>query len=387
MSVTLFSSLYSTTILALLALSFWVIYRKFPTVKSAQLWFYTYVFFAISMILLFYRGLGNENPSIVVTLNLLLYSCILLDYFAITLWVKKDPNYKALISITCAVILFHMHYLLIDDRIEIRVLIIRTYIMLFSFACCYQIYSSDIKRNIGHKLAAVFMLVMGLMNAVAFFSFIDGDLQKADMEVSEFYRLTSTFIATSAGPVLFCGAGIFYLLGLLLEKLEWEEENASIDPLTGVYNRRGFTRIMEEELNRSRRLDHPMTLAIVDIDHFKNINDKYGHKTGDEMLIGLSHYLKQELREVDSICRLGGEEFFLLLTNCNVDQAYIIIERIREGLSQKHFSKKYSKLTITGSFGISQANAETDDFTSIYERCDAVLYEAKRSGRNKTMQA
>ena len=258
--------------------------------------------------------------------------------------------------------------------------------MLVSYACFHQIISGNIQRNIGHKLAALFLLFLSLTNAIAFIGFLSVDAQSQGFNAEDFYQLTSTLIVLSATPMLFSAAGIFYLLGLLLDKLKIEQDNTQQDPLTGAYNRRGFDVIFNSELKRSKRLGKPLCIAIVDLDHFKNINDNHGHKVGDKILVSLCKHFQSHLREVDTICRLGGEEFFLLLSNCELDDAYRTMERIRTDLQSQRFIKKLPTLQVTASFGLCQANPKTDDLDTLYKRCDKLLYKAKSAGRNQTVK-
>lgn len=338
------------------------------------------------MALMFYRGLGNENHWLVASINLLMYTAMVTDYFAISLWVKKHINFPLIYGITTTTVLIHMYYLFAEDNIQLRVFLIRGFFMVMSYACFYQIISGNTARNIGHKLAALFLLCLGLTNAAAFIGFLSIDANSQGLNAEEYYQLASTLIVLSATPMLFSAAGIFYLIGLLIDKLTIEQNNAQQDPLTGAYNRRGFDFIFDRELKYSKRLENPLCIAIVDLDHFKSINDNYGHKIGDKILIDLCKHFKSHLREVDSVCRLGGEEFFLLLSNCELEDAYRTIERIRRDLESQRFVKKHPNLQVTASFGLCQANPDVDDLNSLYKRCDQLLYKAKSTGRNQTVK-
>jgi diguanylate cyclase (GGDEF)-like protein len=335
---------------------------------------------------MFYRGLGHEESLLVAAINFLMYLAMITDYIAICLWVKKHVNFALIYGLTTTVFLVHMFYLFIEDNIQMRVFLIRAYFMVISYACFFQIVSGNNHRNIGHKLAALFLLCLGLANATAFVGFLNIDTNSQGLTSGQYYQSYSTLIILSASPTLFSAAGVFYLLGLLLDKLKIEQENAQQDPLTGVYNRRGFDLIIESALKHSKRLETPLCIAIVDLDHFKSINDTYGHKAGDKVLVSLCTHFKHHLREIDSICRLGGEEFLILLSNCHLENAYQTIERIRTDLQSQRFIKKQPNLQVTASFGLCQANPDTDDLNSLYKRCDRLLYKAKSAGRNQTVK-
>ena len=382
----LYATAYGACLLAILALSFFVISRYSPNIRSSWLWFLAFSSFSIAMGLMFYRGLGHEESLLVASINFLMYLAMITDYIAICLWVKKHVNFALVYGITIATFLVHMFYLFIEDNIQMRVFLIRGYFMVMSYACFFQIVSGNNHRNIGHKLAALFLLCLGFANAIAFIGFLSVDASSQGLNAEQYYQLYSTLIVLSASPTLFAAAGIFYLLGLLLDKLKIEQENAQQDPLTGVYNRRGFDLIFDSELKHSKRLDVPLCVAIVDLDHFKSINDTYGHKAGDKILVSLCTHFKHHLSEIDSVCRLGGEEFLILLSNCNLDDAYQTIERIRVDLQSQRFIKKQPKLQVTASFGLCQANPAVDDLNALYKRCDRLLYKAKSAGRNQTVK-
>ncbi len=155
------------------------------------------------------------------------------------------------------------------------------------------------------------------------------------------------------------------------------------DSLTKLYNRQKFNEILTFELNRSIRYGHSFTLAMFDIDFFKNINDTYGHDIGDEVLINLSNTVKHMLRETDVIARWGGEEFMILFPETLLEDGKRIIEKVRETVAQQQLSSSISD-KITCSFGVTQYK-EKDTFNTLLKRVDIALYQAKNDGRNKVV--
>ena len=164
-------------------------------------------------------------------------------------------------------------------------------------------------------------------------------------------------------------------------RLEEEKQKAVTDSLTGLPNREAYGEKVYEEMQRWQRYQHPLSLAVLDIDFFKKINDNYGHQTGDNVLKIVSSTIAKRLREVDFIARFGGEEFVLLLPETRAENALAMLNRIREGLANAPFRYKNEKITITVSIGIAGFQAG-DDSETVFARADQALYDAKEAGRN-----
>ena len=157
----------------------------------------------------------------------------------------------------------------------------------------------------------------------------------------------------------------------------------SFDNLTGVLNRQAFFHILEQEYARVTRFNEPCCVVLMDIDNFKNINDKYGHAAGDEALISIASFIIANLRPYDSICRYGGEEFLICMPKTSLEMAHTIIERIRKDLSQKKICVSDDNcIKIPASFGIAPMSAE-EELKNTIEHADKALYRAKANGRNK----
>jgi diguanylate cyclase (GGDEF)-like protein len=152
------------------------------------------------------------------------------------------------------------------------------------------------------------------------------------------------------------------------------------DPLTGLANRRYFFERLEQALSLAQRHDHPMSLIVCDLDHFKQINDRLGHLTGDRVLEGLGHLLRRECRKEDLPARFGGEEFVVLLPETNARGAGAVAERLRTELACLELRDDGEP--VTGSFGIAEHEAGDDD-GMLVGRADAALYAAKEMGRNR----
>lgn len=162
---------------------------------------------------------------------------------------------------------------------------------------------------------------------------------------------------------------------------------SAVDPLTGCLNRRSFDERSAQEIGRAERYERPLSLIFCDVDHFKSINDRYGHSVGDQVLRAASEALLEGLRsELDSLYRIGGEEFVILLPETGELDAVITAERLRQSLLLLTPAIGEPDLRITASFGVAQWQpGETAD--ALVARADALLYKAKQLGRNRTCPA
>lgn len=158
---------------------------------------------------------------------------------------------------------------------------------------------------------------------------------------------------------------------------------ATTDPLTGALNRRELMQRAEIELERARRYNHPTAAIMLDVDHFKKVNDIYGHIAGDVVLVALAQLLAREIRTSDLVARYGGEEFMLLLTETPIEKAKNIAERIRSTVADTPVVVDDQTIRFTISLGVTSSESVGQDFESLLKESDRLLYQAKRSGRNQ----
>lgn len=159
-----------------------------------------------------------------------------------------------------------------------------------------------------------------------------------------------------------------------------------IDELTQVYNRKHFEAQLKMLINQYERAGEVFTVAIIDLDFFKKVNDTYGHLIGDEVLKGFAVLVKEMKREQDILCRYGGEEFVLLMQNTEVDEAYQLVEKIRQAMMEKAFTANGTTFYVTFSSGIMAVNEQYMHSKKLLEAADQALYAAKTTGRNRTVQ-
>lgn len=197
-----------------------------------------------------------------------------------------------------------------------------------------------------------------------------------------FYKTTMLLDGDSAPSIL--GAAVDVTeerrMRASLEKL------ATTDPLTGIFNRRKFTEIATVELERAKRYGHSLSLVILDVDHFKSVNDNYGHDFGDAALKQLAQILASGTRDIDLVARIGGEEFTLLLPETAAAAAYAVCERLRHDVSSQPVICDKQTRSITISLGVATWHPGMDQQTldTLMSSADSALYRAKRAGRDRT---
>lgn len=184
------------------------------------------------------------------------------------------------------------------------------------------------------------------------------------------------------------------LLTLVANQIALAVENAKLytktrelsvkDELTNLYNRRHFQYVMQMEWKRATRFKHPISVLMIDIDHFKTFNDAYGHLHGDKVLKMISSLLLKNIREVDTLARFGGEEFVALLPDTDKEGAIVVGEKLRRLVESEKFEKEHEGMVpVTISVGISNFPSDAREFDDLIDHADLALYEAKDKGRNR----
>ncbi|GGC93450.1 GGDEF domain-containing protein [Halopseudomonas salina] len=168
--------------------------------------------------------------------------------------------------------------------------------------------------------------------------------------------------------------------------LEEQRKQAMIDTLTGLPNRAGLQKRMNEEYERWQRYGGQLLLVVLDVDHFKRVNDQFGHLAGDKVLRLIAQQLSRRLRKSDFIGRFGGEEFVILMPGTSIEHAAVVLEELRAGIEESPFHFKKERVTITISIGYTDFR-QSDSLEEIFERADQAMYRAKDSGRNSLVRA
>lgn len=199
-------------------------------------------------------------------------------------------------------------------------------------------------------------------------------------------------------PGIFLFGAIFVWLAIALSlqtaadlrRIDLLESENITDPLTKVYNRRYLDRRLEEEVARSRRYALELSVLMLDIDHFKRVNDTYGHQVGDVVLSTLGSLVKTSLRELDVVARYGGEEFLVICTNTGIDGAALVAERLRRLVESLQVeipdgAGGNQTIRISISIGVAGLNTSIDSKDKLVQAADQALYRAKGEGRNRVI--
>ena len=170
------------------------------------------------------------------------------------------------------------------------------------------------------------------------------------------------------------------------ELLDRLRAQATIDPLTGCHNRRGFDEILGVEFQRARRYSRPLTLVLLDIDHFKTVNDAFGHEVGDTARQRIGRAVRHTFRNTDSACRYGGEEFAMIFPETSKDEGYLLAERLRILIETLPPNPEVPR-SLTASFGVAAFPDDGSDISALIRAADRALYLAKANGRNRVEKA
>jgi two-component system cell cycle response regulator len=180
------------------------------------------------------------------------------------------------------------------------------------------------------------------------------------------------------------GRRLIEMQAALFDSRETLAHEATHDALTGMLNRRAILERLEQELSRAHRHINALAVGICDLDHFKQVNDTYGHQTGDEVLVGCAQILKENVRDYDVVGRLGGEEFLVVVPLKAGMDLSSTFDRLRALLAASKISTRSGMLTVTMSIGVAAAAADST-VDEILEAADAALYQAKHEGRNRVV--
>ncbi|TDK36631.1 GGDEF domain-containing protein [Rhizobium deserti] len=240
---------------------------------------------------------------------------------------------------------------------------------------------SSSRRLAGDRFLGILLLVTGVhFVAKAALAVIVGSGSTAKDYIHSNYALVSQ----SSTAVLMVAVGLTLLSVLALEIMAAERNESEMDLLSGLCNRRGFERGVKAAI--SRRPDGQHAVVLCDLDHFKNINDSYGHHAGDMVIRAFGALLSSSAPNEAIVGRMGGEEFAVFLPNTTMDVALLFAHALRSGTAAMDIAGIPSSVTVTASFGVANL-VSADQLEEMLRRADVALYEAKRGGRNRVQQA
>ncbi len=360
---------------ALVLVYLWRVQRNYPPARD---WALGALLTAGGLLLFSLREIAPLWVSEILSNALLLPGWMIFDY-GIAKATGREPPLQLGLSL-CAVALGALvwHGMLAPNRasaIFSHNLVLITFDLYAAYACLTAPKSS---RTLTFRLIG---LLLAILAATCLWRVLAGTLLTAELWAPTTPRLLWVTVALIIFPM------ITMLLALQTSQRLQEElnEQARRDVLTGAFNRRAFEELATREWTLAERQDLPLSMLTVDIDHFKSINDRYGHQTGDTTLTQVSCAAQTSLRASDIWCRYGGEEFVALLPNTTLEQAKAIAERLRASVETAVITPPSGTIRVTVSIGAAEGVSPRGHWTDVLATSDAALYEAKAQGRNRVV--
>ena len=286
----------------------------------------------------------------------------------------KFPDPSLTVIQMCAAILLTMYGMYFAN--ESRGVLLLVYILILIFG----IYKLNTR---GFLYVSAFTLVTYGID-IALLSYFRSDSVNLNIEYLQWLVLSLVLVAFSiiGGHISSLRRHLRISQSELGKSLAIIKEMSIRDELTGVYTRRHLMELLEHEYHRISRGGARFSVAMLDIDYFKSVNDTYGHLTGDEVLRTVSDVIANSLRSADFCGRYGGEEFLLVMTQTNINGALLCAERIRSTIEQSRFPNMGADFRVTVSLGVTEFGGK-EDIPTMIERADKALYRAKETGRNR----
>ncbi|NNM83223.1 MAG: GGDEF domain-containing protein [Burkholderiales bacterium] len=350
---------------------------------SIAIWGKSRFFAGLGFVFLALRGTVIPVPIVIVAANSFLFTSVLLSVFAFkSCLARPHPKFPSTAMVWAGFLVLW----LILQAIGIPEYM-RLALFTFYFSVCLAIVSRDLafgwsKNSILQKFLGIVTPVFSLL---AFIRGVDALLHPSQ---GLFSHSASQVAVMFIGFVESVSTSFGFLL-LAKERTDRElEMQASTDPLTGLPNRRAFQSMAEMVFSLEKRTGRPVSLLFLDIDHFKKINDRYGHDAGDRILVEFAGILRNSVRQCDIPVRVGGEEFGVLMPETSPAAAYEAAERIRIATESCRVEMRGESVNFTISIGVyGEETAFSPDLDAYFKNADGALYRAKQNGRNRVEMA
>jgi diguanylate cyclase (GGDEF)-like protein len=367
----------TAAIFASLCLYMLLIHRSTPGLRGVRQIVFGYAAFAVGVELRALRGLIPDFFSITVANSLLILINVFL-YWGIAELLHRKPQRWLLAALVIPTVAFSLYFSYVRPDVSIRIIAISA-IAVLQYGFLVHLLSGPGPRRIHmprRGLAALFTLYAALNIYRAWQAY----LHESRSPLSAAPISTFSFLT----PILI---GVMTALGVIwlaMAQLQHElEAQSQIDSLTGLLNRRALERVGVEAIERARRQSSALSLIILDLDHFKSINDEHGHDGGDVALHHAARCLRDNLREVDHVARLGGEEFVAVLPDTTHSDAAEIAENLRRCLATLSVEHLNEEIRLSASFGVATMLPGDTTWLEILRRGDRALYLAKEQGRDR----
>jgi len=364
---------------AILGLGLIFFARAHPTFSGLRLLGHGYLFLALGFLLIGLRELVDDILSVVVA-NILVVTSIsmigsgILDFFQTSK--KHFLRCSALFIFLMITSFVYLTYFQTDVRW--RIIIISLVISAQLLLICYYLKSSLTAKAQFLKVIYYTFIISSLFFIFRILWTINEAAIDNYMSAGAIHGLA--IIAFQLLIIIVCYTVSWSASENLAEELK---RQATIDPLTQVYNRRALQDIADKLIEKAKRTQDCISIILIDLDHFKLINDNYGHPAGDKVLTKVSVALQKNLRKYDVLARFGGEEFIILLPDTPIDIALIIAEKLRVALEETTILLDDNhSIQITASFGVFLAENDNLQWQDMLQQTDQALYRAKSTGRN-----
>lgn len=357
----------------LLAVMLLFLQRSYPRgIRGLGLWAAAHAWAFLSAVLFAGRGFLPDFITVVVA-NLVLLTGMVCFHAGVDQFFGRRPAWGRWMALLLLLLPALYWYALVEPSYNARLILVCLVWAGIFLSMAWRIWRQG-PENFSTRFTVVVLLVHVTVLLLRFFS---AWMPLAEEGLLTPTRVQSLYVGSNAVMLLALGMGLILMAGDRL-RLEFEHL-ASHDPLTNVLTRRVFLEACEQELARCRRHGRSMALLLLDIDHFKTINDTHGHQTGDRVLVDMVARIASLLRRPDQFARFGGEEFVLLLPETSQEEAITVAERILAQVAEPRDGLP----PITVSIGVATNRPDEDQIDTLLARADRALYQAKAEGRNR----
>ena len=375
------ASILSTTVLLSLAMLLVLGSLLRTGMPGVREWFAANVAVATALLLLGFRGLAPDFISIVVANTLLALSAA--SYYAgCARFLGQPAHWRRLAAGSAVLFLAMLAWRYADDNLPMRVLASSMYTSLLCFAIARLLlrHRPPSRRRYSYWFAAAMALVFAICQALRGLYFIAMAPASHELMLNDVWNIVLLVIGAVVMPTMTMAAVMMIHDAMLAAA----EDSANHDHMTGALSRKRLESVAREQIARSVKLGKPLALLIIDLDHFKRINDTQGHACGDAVLREFVAMARRCLRDGDALGRVGGEEFAVLLPDTDSADALAIAERLREQARLQLVSGVFGECRYSISGGVASWR-QNESFDHLSMRADRALYHAKSSGRNRVL--
>ena len=362
----------------MLSIVFFLAWKTIERKRHTLMWALLFALAAMNGVLNALRGYFPSPESYWVVVNTGSLFASWLAWAGFRIRAQRSPYFLPVIAFIIVTEILLVWFTVIQHHMGIRMMLIPWVGGIMMFACAWEISHCGRQLRAAEIAAITLFIIYGMTQLSAGTVAL---MQGAEQD-QYFLSIYST-INFLLMPASFTGLGIFTILILVDDLGSRMKLLAITDQLTGLFNRRGFDDA-GKRLRRKAALNQlPVSILITDIDHFKKVNDTYGHLKGDEVLVAFARLLLHSVRRHDVIGRIGGEEFALILFDADAERAARVADSVRQTIEDHVLTADGMTFSITASFGVSQIEHNQQTIDQVITQADQALYQAKRQGRNQ----